>query len=83
MTYVLLRKEVPVQHWLQQLQAHSTAAPRFTSWAATYNSEEGLVYLHNVRSFYTRLLTYTVFQNDPRLEELAPSLASLARSVGG
>ena len=79
--YLMLREEVSVTVWQEMLREYGKPSPRFASWGETYQSRAGLNYLHNKRAFFSSLTTLTVYQNDTRLDALAPEIAKVARSI--
>ncbi|QJR79520.1 DUF2785 domain-containing protein [Alteromonas pelagimontana] len=80
MGYVILREEVPVSYWSEQLRQAASPAP-LDSWQQTYHSMESLSRQHNIRSFYNELLAFVAYQNNERLTTLAPEVAEIARSI--
>lgn len=80
MAYTLIRPQVPLAHWQKVLAQHAQPA-NFDGWGQSYKTETGLVQQHNVRSFYTALLSIIAYQDDERLRVLAPEVAKLSRSV--
>ncbi len=79
--YLMLREEVNVTVWQEILRKYASPSPRFTNWDETYQRRAGLNYLHNKRAFFSSLTTLTVYQNDTRLDALAPEIAKMARSI--
>lgn len=73
MAYTVLRQEVAVSFWQSQIEL-ALQKPGYADWADAYVNSTGLITLHNYRSFFDNLVSRLVYEENPRLQTLAPWL---------
>jgi len=78
--YIMLRNEHTIDQWQTWLDNLTSPAP-FPSWGDMYQSQQGLVKLHNTRAFLYAVYALIKSSKNERLVAMVPALEAAMKKV--